>query len=219
MARTPPLPTMMQRRQLRLRGEKQGSLQSCPPGFLLPIPLALDPVPLDKCRLGLRRKTDGLLAAFLRGGQNHVVGTWATWNSQTSLIPDTSPGKCGCGQASGTSFRKVRKEDLLRWHSGVKIPQELVGFRHLSGEREKWAGLEGYARKARTEEWDWKLQSSGLGFYSVQQPLCSQKLPGNPIHSSLLPLIMGLPPSRLCWLQSCHCLLDTSHGPSAAPTT
>lgn len=38
----------------------------------------------------------------------------------------------------------------------VKDPQGLVGFRQFSGEG-KWAELEGYASKARTEEWDWTL--------------------------------------------------------------
>ena len=85
------------------------------------------------------------------------MGSWVTWNSQTPPLPDTSPGKHGYGKGSDTCSMEVTKEALVRWHSGEKISQELVGLRQLLGEREKRAELEGCARKARTEKWDWRL--------------------------------------------------------------
>lgn len=61
------------------------------------------------------------------------MGSGAAWNSQTSLVPDTSPGKCGVEGAQALALGRL-EEALVRRFSGLKIPQELVGFRQLSGE-------------------------------------------------------------------------------------
>lgn len=138
------------------------------------------------------------------------MGSRATWNSQASLGPDTSPGRRGRGKGSDTSSGRMKKEAPVRQHPGLKTPQELVGLGSFQERGGRQTELEGYARKARTGKRDWRPRDPGLGFSSEasMQPTATREPysfcspapdPGASSVQDLLASEVSLPPGCKPW--------------------
>lgn len=189
LARTPPLPTMMQRRQLRLREKGRDLWRAAHQASFSPTLSALVPRPSTRHGLG-EKKTNGLPAVFLRRGQRQTAGSWAAWNAQTCLAPGTCPGKHGRGKGSDVSSVWVRKEALVRWHSGLKVSQELAGVRQLSG---RDVGRSWRARPEKREQrWTGGSGTQGRAYIQSRSPHAPIQPRGTPTLLSLQPLTLGV---------------------------